>query len=252
MDFDIKKPVHIFSLLLIEITFLFVIILPIITFFFASGTVESIDQYSDIPSSYRLIFEIFVLFFSLAFAVVLLIFFPLIWYFLVNNYNFKKTLSRLRLTFDKIYMALFWGIITAIVIFGITIVIGNIVISIFETNSQEMSNVPDLEALFSPVSLFLLVAIQPIAEEFFFRGFLLDKFESLAGQNIAIISTAVLFGLAHASYGKLYPIVLPIIMGIVLAYVVIKTKNLYTAIIAHVCFNVGVLILTFLARSFVT
>ena len=109
MDFDIRKPAHIFSLLLIVVTFLLVIISPIITFF-TGGTSGRIDQYPGIPGSYRLIFEIFVLIFSLAFAIALLIFFPLIWYFLVNNYTLKQTLSKLRLNFDKIDMVFLWGL----------------------------------------------------------------------------------------------------------------------------------------------
>jgi len=250
MDFDIKKPSHIFSLVLISITFLLIVVLPVLTFFgFFQTTITETANYPTVPESYKLFFEIFILVFQLALVILLLVVFPFIWYFLVNKYNLKQVLSRLKLTLDNIDMAFLWGILTTILIFAITIVVGIIVVSIFGVNAQNMGNIPDLEALFSPISLFLLVAIQPVAEEIFFRGFLLDKIESFAGQNISIVMTSVLFGLAHASYGKVYPIILPMIMGVLLAYVVIKTKNLYASIIAHVCFNVGTLALAFLAKS---
>jgi len=248
MDFDIKKPSHIFSLVLISITFLLIVILPVLTFFGFFQAVNTVN-YQTLPKVYKLFFEIFLLVFQLTLVILLMIVFPFIWYFLVNKYNLKQVLSRLKLTLGNIDMAFLWGILTTILIFAITIVIGILIVSIFGVNAQDMGNIPDLEALFSPISLFLLVAIQPVAEEIFFRGFLLDKIESFAGQNISIVTTSVLFGLAHASYGKVYPIILPIIMGVLLAYMVIKTKNLYTSIIAHVCFNVGTLALTFLARS---
>jgi len=79
-----------------------------------------------------------------------------------------------------------------------------------------------------------------------FRGFLFKKIESYGGGFLAIISTAFLFGIAHMSYGKAAPVILVMIMGLVLGYVVYKTKNLYSAIIAHVAFNVTSLALAYL------
>jgi len=249
MDFDIRKPTHLLSLVLISITFFVIIILPIFSFLGFFPTTDSIDT-SSYSKVYKLFIEIFTLIFQLAFVMVLLIIFPLIWYFLVNKNNFKQAFSNMRLSLNNIDNAVAWGIISTIVIYGLTILFGIIIIYFSEIDTEQMSNIPDLEAIFSPVSLFVLVAIQPIAEEIFFRGFLLDKTEKIAGTNIAIILTAVLFGLAHASYGKIYPIVLPIVMGVILAYIVIKTKSLYAAITAHVCYNVGSLALTYLARSY--
>ncbi len=98
--------------------------------------------------------------------------------------------------------------------------------------------------------MFILVSVQPIAEEIFFRGFLLDKIEYYAGQNVAIFSTAILFGLAHMSYGKIYPVLFPMIMGVILAYIVIKTRNIYASIFAHITFNITSFIIYFAFKSF--
>jgi len=112
---------------------------------------------------------------------------------------------------------------------------------------QEQGDIEDIEVYFSPVAVFLLLAIQPIAEEIFFRGFLLDKFKALGGNYFAIGLTSILFGLAHVSYAKIYPAIITAVLGVVLALSVIKTKNLLTAIIAHTGYNIisYILYLTF-------
>ena len=124
------------------------------------------------------------------------------------------------------------------------------ILLILGEDPAELSNVTDLDFLSPPV-LFVLVAVIPVAEEIFFRGFLLEKIESYAGQNIAIVTTSILFGIAHMGYGKVYPVVFPMIMGLLLAYIVIKTKNLFASIFAHVSFNVVVIILYFFGKSLI-
>ena len=86
--------------------------------------------------------------------------------------------------------------------------------------------------------MLFIVVFQSTTEEIFFRGFLLDKINTLAGKEIAILTTAILFGMAHLSYGKIYPALMTGVFGILLGYVVMKTKNLNTAIIAHILFNI--------------
>jgi hypothetical protein len=191
---------------------------------------------------------------SLAFQLVtilgLLVLIPFLWYILVNKYKIKEILSKIKLTTENIDNAFLWGFLAAILIFVVFFVIEFVLITI-GVNPDELGNIQDLEYLFSPVSLFLLIAIQPVAEEIFFRGFLFDKIESFAGGNVAIFITAFLFGIAHMSYQKLYPVVFPMIMGVFLGYIVVKTKNLYAAITAHIIFNITSFMLYFLAKTLV-
>ena len=102
----------------------------------------------------------------------------------------------MKLTFVNIDIAFLWGIVATIIIFLIFFAIEFLLI-VLGFNPDDLGNIQDLEKYFTPASLFILVSVQPIAEEIFFRGFLLDKIGSFAGQNIAIFSTAILFGLAH-------------------------------------------------------
>ena len=246
MDFNIRKPSHIFSLLLLSVTFILIIILPVLSFFDESIPSE-LSQMAQFPEAVKLILEVIVLTLQLTLAIVLLIFFPIIWYAIVNKLTLREIFDRRRLRLEGIDVAFLWGIVSAVVMFGIVFLIGVILI-VMEYNAEELSNIPNLQQYFSIPSLFLLIAIQPIAEEIFFRGFLLEKINSIAGKSMAILTTAILFGLAHMSYGKVYPVIMPMIMGLLLGFVVIKTKNLYSAIIAHVLFNLTAFILSILSQ----
>ncbi len=247
MDFDFKKPYHLFALLLILVTFAFIIVMPILSFFEIISSNPSTQTIETLSGS--LFFQVFLLIVQLLLVIGLLIIIPIIWYYIVNRYELKKIFERLKFTFENIDIAFLWGIAATILVFVIFFIIEFILIAL-GVNAEELGNIQDLEQLFSPVSLFILVSVQPIAEEFFFRGFLLDKVESFAGQNVAIFSTAVLFGIAHMSYGKLYPVIFPMIMGVLLAYIVIKTRNIYASIFAHIFFNVTSFILYFVFKNF--
>jgi membrane protease YdiL (CAAX protease family) len=116
-------------------------------------------------------------------------------------------------------------------------------------NPSDLSNIPDIEKIFSPFNMFLLVTIQPIGEEIYFRGFLFEKIECFSGGYVAITVTSILFGIAHMGYGKIFPVLMPIVMGFVLGSIVYKTKNLYSAIIAHVAFNFTSLFLAYFGQK---
>ena len=218
MDFNYKKPLHILALVLISMSFILIIISPIFSYFEAIPSTQS-EEYQQIAQNLNVFLELFMLAFQLIFAFVFFILFPILWYILVNSINFKKALYKMRLRLENIDIAFLWGILATILIYALSFTYV-LLLQKVGMNVEDLSNVPDLEALFSPPILFLLVAIMPIAEEIFFRGFLLEKIESFAGKNIAIISTSVLFGIAHLSYGKIYPVFIIILIGILLAYIV--------------------------------
>ena len=236
MDFNFKRPTHILALILIFATFLIFIGIPILSFFGLTNSMD-ISQTSQILESYQQIFEIFVLFIQLILVIAFLIVFPFLWYILVNNCSIRQFFLKILLVKERINLAILWGIIGSILALGMLMVIG-VILTIAGFNLSDASNIQDLEIYFSPVAIVVLIIFQPIAEEIFFRGFLLDKITSLYGEKIAIISTAILFGIAHLVYGNAYPAVMTGIIGILLAYLVIKTKNLYSSIIAHILFNV--------------
>jgi len=245
MDFNKKKPLHIFAFLLLILTFIIIIGLPVLSFI---GVFPSTQDTVITEISFQM--EIMIFIFQLVIIFFTLVLIPILWYIIVNECSMKEVFSRLKLKLEGIDTAFLWGIVAAILIFISFIAIELILISL-GVSPEELGNIEDLEVYFSPVTLFLIVAIQPIAEEIFFRGFLLEKIQSFAGNNIAIFSTAILFGLAHGSYQSQYPVIFPMIMGIFLGYIVIKTKNLYSAITTHVLFNIGAFILYYFAKALV-
>ena len=77
---------------------------------------------------------------------------------------------------------------------------------------------------------FVVVVWGPIAEETFFRGFVLQGLIQRAGPVGAAVVSSVLFSLSHGSLGLLVPTFLS---GLVLAWVFMKTRSLTPAIFAH-------------------
>lgn len=87
----------------------------------------------------------------------------------------------------------------------------------------------------SPVWLILIVAviIGPIVEELIFRKLLMDKL-GMYGDRIAIIVSAVAFGIFH---GNLYQLFYATLLGLLLAYVYSRTSNVLYPIAIHMIIN---------------
>ena len=236
MDFKFNLPSHIFALILIIFTLLAFIVLPILSYFGIPAT-SQIENIENLRESFRILFEIFFLIFQISLVIGLFIIVPFTWYIIVNGLTIPEVFSHLKLQTRGLDFAILWGVASAIAALVIIAAIG-ILISYLGFDLTEMSNIPDLELYFSLSSILFLVIFQPIGEEIFFRGFLLEKIDTLIGKKTAIISTAGLFGIAHLSFGNVYPAVITGIIGLLLAFIVFKTKNLYSAITAHVLFNI--------------
>lgn len=89
---------------------------------------------------------------------------------------------------------------------------------------------------------FIVVVMAPIAEETFFRGFVLQGLVSWAGPIGAAIGSSLLFSLSHGSLGALIPVFLS---GLILAGVFMKTRSLTPGIFAHSMQNSLAFSLTF-------
>lgn len=82
--------------------------------------------------------------------------------------------------------------------------------------------------------VWLLMAVTPaLCEETLFRGLILSGFRRL-GQWPAILLTALLFGLAHASIYRLLP---TFFLGVIFGYVVWKTGSLWAGVVCHALNN---------------
>jgi len=90
--------------------------------------------------------------------------------------------------------------------------------------------------------LFLLYVclIGPILEEILFRGIILKSMQKY-GNLTAIIVSSILFSMFHLNLVKF---VNPVLMGIVLGFIAIKSKSIVPSIIAHIFNNTITFIVT--------
>lgn len=88
-----------------------------------------------------------------------------------------------------------------------------------------------------------VVVLAPIAEEIFFRGFLLRAVEDRAGTTAGVIVSSVVFGAVHFQLLQL-PIL--IALGLILAIITVRTERLGPAILTHMAFN-GLTVVSLLA-----
>jgi len=230
MGFDIRKPGHIIGLILLLVSFYLLFIDPLLLY---------LDMFSLMQS----IGSIKMIFLSL-----LLIFTPFLWYFLVDERSFKEILDALKLHSRDLDKAFLWGIIAAIFMFVIIVAVTFVLVFTTGMDQDALTGVIETAAGLSIISLILLV-FHAVSVEIYLRGFFLEKIDSFAGKNMAIAITAVLFGVVHLSYSSIYWVIIPIFLGVVLGCVVMKTKNLYSAITAQIFFNVTSFVLGIAASS---
>jgi membrane protease YdiL (CAAX protease family) len=94
--------------------------------------------------------------------------------------------------------------------------------------------------------LFLLLAVgAPVVEELFFRGLLQRALARRLGRGVAVLGSAVVFGLAHFELLQLPALIL---FGVVLALLADRTGRLGPGIVAHAVFNAATVLTLTLGR----
>ena len=131
------------------------------------------------------------------------------------------------------------------------IMILNIVLNILGIPPHGMSP----EDIFGKYFLFyivILLGFAPVMEEILFRKLFLDRLLAI-GETGAIIISAILFGLPHAFSQGIPQMFGTFLIGLVWAYMRVKTGKLWPGIILHIMFNLyGCYFATFMAMRPVT
>ena len=123
---------------------------------------------------------------------------------------------------------------TVAYIFNLMTVGLNILIESMKTTSIFDSSKP-LTVEGHPLGLLVCgVILSPIIEEILFRKILIDK-TRIYGDKIAILISAITFGLYHANLSQLF---YAIALGAVFAYITLKANCIRYAIILHMFINV--------------
>jgi len=103
----------------------------------------------------------------------------------------------------------------------------------FNTASNKLNEVAQI--LHDNKLLLVFTALTAgITEELIFRGYLLTRLQFLLKNKIlAIIISAVLFGMVHISFGTIHQIIGPIFIGLIFAFHYQKYRNIKILIITH-------------------
>jgi sodium transport system permease protein len=92
--------------------------------------------------------------------------------------------------------------------------------------------------------LLLVVAVTPaICEELIFRGVLLQGLRSSGGMARAVIVSALVFGAFHLSFETAIRFLPTVFLGLVLGYVVWRTRSIFTGMLMHLVNNATVVVL---------
>lgn len=119
----------------------------------------------------------------------------------------------------KIVVLVFW-------LLAASFAVGAIVYFISYSDLEKVQQAFEGVTLLQITYLFI---VGGIAEEVFFRGFLVPR----AG----IIWSSLVFGAFHAAYGSVIEVLSAVVLGLVLAYFFKKNKTIYPNIFAHQAFN---------------
>ena len=218
-QFNIKKPRHILALIILTVTVLYIFGHPLY------GAISSLlfgqQQTMANPTERGIMF-------SLLLNTLFMVGCSFAWLKLVHGFNLKEILRELKFKRKKMHIALFYGVATT-VLFWITMVLILLMIVFFTGFKEENLIAYELGKALSWSGVIVVSLLAALSEETFFRGFL--------QQRIGIIPASLLFGFVHVGYGTISQVILPVVFGIILGILVIRTRNIFSAVSAHFSFN---------------
>ena len=114
-----------------------------------------------------------------------------------------------------------------------------VLVDVLNLDALEPVSTIDDDVIYDHVELAVLVtilavAIAPITEEIFYRGFMFGGFAKRWGVLTGALLSGLVFAVAHIDVGSIIPFT---IIGVVFALVYYRSRNLFAAWGAHVLFN---------------
>jgi membrane protease YdiL (CAAX protease family) len=176
---------------------------------------------------------------SLALSLFLLSF-PFAWLKFVKKRSFKQALKEFRFTSKGLLWNIAAGIIlTVFLLYPLMLAEVLILKSLGVTDIENVGRI----LLAAPIWLILVsFTLAPVAEELFFRAFLIPRF--------GVLGSTVLFTLAHYSYGSATELIGAFTIGLALALLFLKTRSIASVITAHIVFNLISIIVIFFGAQF--
>lgn len=92
------------------------------------------------------------------------------------------------------------------------------------------------------ISLFIVAFLPAICEEVLFRGFILTTFKDVNSKMVVILCVGIMFGIFHIDIYRFFPTA---VLGIVLTYIMVKTRNILLPILFHFINNFVTTLISF-------
>lgn len=103
-----------------------------------------------------------------------------------------------------------------------------------QVQQQQAALLEGLSRMHPAVIVLLLAVVPALCEELFFRGYVLSGVMPTFGRYGGAVLVAVAFGIFHQGVHRL---ILTIVLGLLLALLVVRTRSIWPAILAHLMHN---------------
>lgn len=153
-------------------------------------------------------------------------------------YKIKKKKINEEISLNQVYLKDLLIPVIAIVTYSISF---NLLINILPIPASLLGNTTELGIASQSNLAFYILAIliiAPIVEEFAFRGIIMTKLRKEYSSIVAIMISAILFGLIHLMTGSILIVLFAIIGGIIFGLSYEKTGTLFAPIIVHSIGNI--------------
>ncbi len=103
-----------------------------------------------------------------------------------------------------------------------------------QVQAQQSALLESLSHMHPALIVLLLAVVPAVCEELFFRGYVLSGVSTLFGRYGGAIAVAIAFGIFHQGVHRL---ILTTVLGLLLALLVVRTRSIWPAILAHLMHN---------------
>lgn len=135
-------------------------------------------------------------------------------------------------------------VVVTIVDLILVVIYGIVYIEVFgEPTPPDIGVTWDSSTLSIILILLSTVIAGPIAEELMFRGYILDSIRRMHGDVVAIVVSALLFGMVHLDP---YTVGMATLGGVIYGYIRVKTGSLWPSMASHMIWNTIAMFVTYL------
>lgn len=172
--------------------------------------------------------------------------FALVYFYIIkkNKISFTKSVKVSKVNFKQVFITLLIALVCLFLISPIINVFDSFLINIGVSEQTLPIDLTKIENLL--YLIFALGILAPVTEEFLFRGIILSGLEN-KGEKTAVLISSLMFCIMHLS---LHQTLYQFILGVILALVMLCTKNIFMPILVHFVNNTFVLLINYISPSF--